>query len=172
MLIFLKNLMRAVLWPLRWMLAWIMALVILFEEWGWEPLQRLLRSVVLLLRLQKLETWLQTLPSYAALVALAVPSLMLLPAKLVALALISKGHVVWGGIVFIAAKLIGTAVIARVFSVVRPNLMQLAWFAYAYNAWKCWKDDLLERVRNTRAWQSGKALKLRINAAVRNWFNT
>jgi hypothetical protein len=110
------------------------------------------------------------LPPYAALAALALPSLMLLPAKLAAFALIGKGYVVWGGMVFIAAKLVGTAVIARVFQIVQPSLMQLAWFAYAYNTWKRWKDALLEQVRSTRAWQSGKALKARITAAMRSWF--
>ncbi|TAG27962.1 MAG: hypothetical protein EAZ37_02840 [Burkholderiales bacterium] len=155
--------------PVRWLLAWVVALVILFEEWGWEPLQRLLRRIVLLLRLQRLEVWLQTLPPYAAFVALAVPSLMLLPAKLAAFALISKGHVIWGGLVFIAAKLIGTAVIARVFSIVQPSLMQLAWFARGYSAWKRWKDALLAHVRSTRAWQQGKAFKASIANQLRKW---
>jgi hypothetical protein len=165
-----KNLLRIALFPLRWLGVWVFALVILFEEWGWEPLQRMLRSIVSLLRLQRLELWMQTLPPYAALLALALPSLMLLPAKLTAFALIRQGHVIWGGIVFIAAKLVGTAVIARVFQIVQPSLMQLAWFAYTYNKWKRWKDALLEQVRSTRAWQSGKALKARITAAMRLWF--
>ncbi len=170
MLILLKNLMRAMLWPLRWMLSWAMALVILFEEWGWQPLQLLLRSLVHLLRLQRIESWLQTLPPYASLIALALPGLMLLPAKLAAFALIAKGYVVWGGMVFVTAKLIGTAVIARIFNIVLPSLMQMEWFASIYTAWKRWKDDLLARVRSTRIWQSGKALKIRVSTTVRGWF--
>jgi hypothetical protein len=156
--------------PLRWLFTWLLALVILFEEWGWEPLQRLLHRIVLVLRLQKLELWLQTLPPYAAFVALAVPSLMILPAKLAAFALITKGFVFWGSMVFVAAKLIGTAVIARVFSIVQPSLMQLAWFARMYTAWKRWKDALLAKVRSTRAWQQGKALKASITSQLRSWF--
>jgi hypothetical protein len=156
--------------PLRWLFTWLLALVILFEEWGWEPLQRLPRRIVLLLRLQKLEIWLQTLPPYAAFVALAVPSLMLLPAKLAAFALISKGHVIWGGMVFVAAKLIGTAVIARVFSIVQPSLMKLDWFARIYTAWKRWKDALLAKVCSTRAWQQAKALRVRVSVILRSWF--
>jgi hypothetical protein len=168
----MRKLLHFITLPLRWLFTWALALVILFEEWGWEPLQRLLRRIVLLLRLQRLEVWLQTLPPYAALAALAVPSLLLLPAKLAAFALISKGHVIWGGMVFIAAKLIGTAVIARVFSIVQPSLMQLAWFARGYSAWKRWKDALLAHVRSTRAWQRGKALKASITRQLNGWFKS
>ncbi len=156
--------------PLRWLFTWIVALIILFEEWGWEPLQRVLHKLVQVLRLQKLEAWLQTLPPYAALVALAVPSLMLLPAKLAAFALIGRGHLFWGGMVFIAAKLIGTAVIARVFSIVLPRLMELPWFAKVYGAWKRWKDALMARIRATPLWQQGKAIKARVAALLRSWF--
>jgi hypothetical protein len=87
----MKKILYFITAPLRWLFTWALALVILFEEWGWEPLQRLLKRMVLLLRLQRLEMWLQNLPPYAALAALAVPSLMLLPAKLAAFALIGKG---------------------------------------------------------------------------------
>jgi hypothetical protein len=166
----MKKALLFLTFPLRWFFTWLLALVILFEEWGWEPLQYLLRRIVLLLRLQKLEIWLQTLPPYAAFVALALPSLMILPAKLAAFALISKGHVIWGSMIFVAAKLIGTAVIARVFSIVQPSLMQLAWFKRIYTAWKRWKDALLTKVRSTRAWQQGKALKASITRQLRSWF--
>lgn len=168
--LFIKNVLRVVLSPLRWLFYWAIALVIVFEEWGWEPLQRLLRRLVQLLRLQRLEAWLQTLPPYAGLVALCVPSALLLPAKLAAFALIGKGYVIWGGIVFIAAKLIGTAVIARVFSIVQPSLMQLAWFARVYSTWKRWKDALLMHVRSTRAWGAAKAFKERVATKLRLWF--
>ncbi len=166
----MKNILILLMSPLRWLFTWLLALVILFEEWGWEPLQRLLRSAVALLRLQKFEAWLQTLPPFAALVALAVPSLMLLPAKLAAFALIARGQIFWGGMVFVAAKLIGTAVIARVFGIVQPSLMQLAWFARIYTAWKRWKDALLERIRAKSAWQQAKAFKARIATLLRTWF--
>jgi hypothetical protein len=166
----MKKLFLLLTLPLRRFFTWVLALVILFEEWGWEPLQRLLRHLVALLRLQKLEAWLQTLPPFAALVALALPSLMLLPAKLAAFALIARGQIFWGGVVFVAAKLIGTAVIARVFSIVQPNLMQLHWFASIYSAWKRWKDALLAHIRATPAWQQIKAFKMHLAAKLRNWF--
>ncbi len=166
----LKNVLRIALSPLRWLLYWVIALVIVFEEWGWEPLQRLLRRFVHVLRLQKLDAWLQSLPPYAALVALAVPSALLLPAKLAAFALIGKGYIFAGGVVFVAAKLLGTAVIARIFSVVQPSLMQLAWFARLYGAWKRWKDALLMHVRSTRAWRAARALKARVFEKLRLWF--
>lgn len=166
----MKTALRWLMAPLRWIFTWVVALVIIFEEWGWEPLQRLLRAVVSLLGLRRLEGWLQGLPPYVALAALALPSLMLLPAKLAAFALIGRGQVVLGGIVFITAKLLGTAVIARVFSLVQPQLMQLPWFAHIYSAWKRWKDALLAQVRSTRAWQQAKAVKAQVASLLRQWF--
>jgi hypothetical protein len=166
----MKKLILTLTFPLRWLFTWAIAWVILFEEWGWEPLQRLLRRVIILLRLQRLEAWLQSLPPYAALVALALPSLMLLPAKLAAFSLIARGQLFWGGVIFVAAKLIGTAVIARVFSIVQPSLMQLPWFAVVYSAWKRWKDALIARIRATPAWQQAKVFKARTAAMLRTWF--
>ncbi len=62
MLFSIKNILCVVPSMLRWLFMWTMALVILFEEWGWESLQRLLSRVVHGLHLYKPKSWLQELP--------------------------------------------------------------------------------------------------------------
>jgi hypothetical protein len=136
-----------------------LALLILFEEWGWEPLQALLARCARWRLWAWIESRIRALPPYAALATFALPSLLLLPVKLLALWSISHGHAVLGASVIIAAKLVGTAVVARLFNLTRPALMQLAWFAKAYGRWTRWKENLLAQVRATWVWRMGRVIK-------------
>jgi hypothetical protein len=147
---------------LKTLFGWLLALLILFEEWGWEPLQRALAWVGRLPGLRWLERRIQTLPPYAALALFLLPTLMLLPVKLLALWFIGQGKVLSGALVILAAKLVGTAIVARLFSLTQPALMQLAWFARAYALWIGWKEALLTQVRASWPWRWGRVLKHRM----------
>jgi hypothetical protein len=152
----------------RWLarlLQWPLALLILFEEWGWEPLQRLLARIGRWPGLRWLEARIQRLPPPAALALFLLPSLALLPVKLLALWLIGQGQAGLGLGVILAAKLVGTAVVARLFSLTQPALMQLAWFARLYTRWTGWKDALLAQVRASGPWRWGRALARRLRRA-------
>ena len=144
----------------------LLALVILFEEWGWEPLQRALAWVGRLPGMRWLERRIQTLPPYASLALFLLPTLMLLPIKLLALWLIGQGQVLAGTLVIVLAKLIGTAILARLFTLTQPALMQLAWFAQGYARWTDWKTALLAHVRASWPWRLGRVLKHRF---TRRW---
>lgn len=152
--------------PWRTLLQWLrrlggalLALLILFEEWGWDPLQRALARLGRLPLLRQLEAAITRLPPAAALAVFALPALLLLPVKLLALGLIAHGKRLLGVSVIVIAKLVGTAVVARLFTLTRPALMQLAWFAALYTRWSTWKAALLARVRASWAWRTGRALK-------------
>jgi len=137
----------------------LLALLILFEEWGWEPLQRALAWVGQLPGLRWLERRIAALPPYAALALFLVPTLMLLPVKLLALWSMSRGKVVLGTLVILGAKLLGTAVVARLFTLTQPALMQLPWFARGFTRWTHWKNNLLARVRASWPWRLGRVIK-------------
>ncbi len=158
--------------PWRWLLAplqWALALVILFEEWGWEPLQRVLVRIGRWPGFRWIEARLRTLSPWGALAVFAVPTVALLPVKLAALWLIGEGHVWMGTLVIIAAKLIGTAVVARLYTLTQPALMQLAWFARLHDRWTNWKDALLVRVRATWPWRAGRVLKRQVRRRWQAW---
>ena len=53
----------------------LLALLILFEEWGWEPLQRAMARLARLPVLRSLERWVGGLSPGAALAAKLTPSL-------------------------------------------------------------------------------------------------
>ena len=140
------------------------AVIVLFEEWGWEPL------AALIARLARLPLWawaerrIRHLPPWAALLLFAVPMLALLPVKLAALYLFANGKPATGVTLLLAAKLLGTAVLARLFQLTQPALMQLGWFARWYPRWKSWKDRLIERVRNSPPWLAARRLKTEVRA--------
>jgi hypothetical protein len=143
--------------PLRIGLGLLLALVILFEEWGWGPLQRAMAWIGSLPVLRQVERWIAGLPPYGALALFLLPSATLLPIKLLALWLIGRGHAGLGLSVILAAKLVGTAILARLFSLTQPALMRLAWFARLYNRWVTFKNDLLARVRASAGWRLARA---------------
>lgn len=151
---------------LKGLFGWLLALLILFEEWGWEPLQRALVWVARLPGLRWLEERIRALPPYAALALFLLPTAMLLPVKLLALWLIGQGKV-WGGtLVILGAKVLGTAIVARLFGLTQPALMQLAWFARRFTRWMSWKEALLVQVRASWPWRLGRVLKHRMK---RRW---
>ena len=144
----------------------VLALLILFEEWGWLPLQAALARLAAWLPLEALEAWIRRLQPLPALFLLTLPALALLPVKLVALALMARGQP-WAGLaVFVLAKLLGTAVLARLYQLTRPALLQLAWFARLQASWLPWKAALLARLRRSLPWRQGRLLK---RALRRRW---
>ena len=157
-------LLRALLLPVRLLLA----LLILFEEWGYQPLTRLMARIGRLPVLRQLEWLITRLPPVAALFALLTPTLLLLPVKLLALLLIGSGRVGLGLCLVILAKLVGTAIIARLFQLTRPALLRLGWFARFYARWNTWKTGLLIWMRNSDVWRWGRLFKLRLRRYMRS----
>ena len=139
----------------------ILAVVLLFEEWGWEPLANLFKRLARLPLWAQLERKIAGLPKWGALLVFGVPMLALLPIKLLALFLFGRGHAVVGLVLLIAAKLLGTAVLARLFQLTQPRLMQFSWFAHWYPRWKAWKDGLMTQIRHSEPWRMGRRMKAR-----------
>jgi len=147
----------------------LLALVILFEEWGWEPLQRLLARIGQWPGFRWIEGRVRSLPPYAALALFALPALMLLPVKLAALWLIHQGRTMLGLAIIVIAKIVGTAIVARLFTLSQPALMQLAWFARLHTRWSAWKEQLLVWVRASTAWRAARALKASLRRQWSRW---
>lgn len=110
----------------------IAVVIILFEEWLWEPLKRLMLAVSRLPVIRQMADFISHLPPFAALVLYLIPVFVLLPFKIAGLWLIGQGHPLLGLETFLGAKVVGTALLAWLFSLTKPALMQIAWFARAY----------------------------------------
>jgi hypothetical protein len=139
-----------------------LALILLFEEWGWRPLADALAWLAKFKIWARAEHAIANLPPYGALVALALPTSILFPLKFLAVYLVTEGKIVAAGLLFIGAKIASTALIARLFLLTRPALMQLGWFATLYNWIMPWKDALFARIRASWTWRYGRMLKNRV----------
>jgi hypothetical protein len=84
------------------------AIVILIEDWLWDDLARLAAAIGRLPVFHQIEMLIAALPPYLALVCFAVPSLLLVPVKLIALYFISHGHALFGLLTVVGAKIAGT----------------------------------------------------------------
>lgn len=156
----LKTLFNATLAP-------ILALVLVFEEWGWVPLQRVMARLARLPLWSHIEGLIRRLPPYAALLLFLVPMVTLMPVKLLALYWISHGHPVLGFALVVIAKLAGTAIVARLFSLTQPALMQLPWFARLYGRWIPWKDTLIAQLKASMAWRATQTSVRAVRASLR-----
>jgi hypothetical protein len=140
--------------------------VLLFEEWGWEPLARALHKLSRLPVWAHLENWLRALPSWAAVLVFLAPMTLLLPVKLLGLFLLGEGHAKSAVILLLAAKVVGTAIVAWLFQLLEPALMRIPVFARWYPRWKAWKDGVLEVVRQSAPFRAVRNLK----NSVRRWW--
>jgi hypothetical protein len=160
-------------WPrrlLRTLITIPLAIWIFLEEWVWDSMLAFMAWLGKLPPVHWAETQLAKLPPYAALIAFVIPGAILLPFKLAAFWLIAHGHSIYGLWVFIIAKVIGTAFLARIFSLTKPALLTIGWFNRAYTAVTGWKERLYAYVRALPAYQRIKALARELKLAVKDWW--
>lgn len=166
-----KSLLRRIVGGI---LAVVAALWIFLEEWLWDAMHAFMAWLGKLPPIHWLETRIASLPPYVALLMFLLPALTLLPFKLAAFWLIAGGHGVYGLWVFIVAKVIGTALLVRVFALTRDSLLTIAWFARGYHAILRWKAHIyaivraLPLFRRAQAWL--RLAKLRLRALRRDIF--
>ena len=146
----------------RLILQTLLALIIVFEEWGWRPLAAALAQLGRLRPIAWIEAQVQRLPPYGALLVFGAPSLLLLPLKLLAFYLIASGRELAATLLFIGAKVVGTAVVARLFQLTEQQLLQIPWFARLYGLVMPWKYALKEWIRQSWAWRYGRVVKARV----------
>lgn len=151
----------------------VLALVLLFEEWGWKPLAAAAAWLAHFRIVARIESLIANLPPYPSLAVFVLPTTILLPVKIGALWLLAGGHVIKAGLLLAAAKVVSTALIARIFMLTKPQLMRIGWFARAYDWFMPWKEALFVRVRASFAWRYGRMLKSRTKQILRrvrtNW---
>ena len=90
------------------------ALTIIVEDFVWEAVRVLARSLSRLALVRRLEAMLASASPPLALVAFAVPVLLVEPAKLLGFALLAQGRFLPGVAVLAAAYGLGTVLLVRV----------------------------------------------------------
>ncbi len=141
-------------------LYFIAAIVVLLEDWLWDDLQRLAQYLGHLPVFHQIEALVVRLPPTGALAFFLVPTVFLFPVKLLALWFISGGHVLMGVLTMIGAKIVGTALVARIFKLTKPKLLQFTWFERLYRNITNFKSLIYERIKATVVYQRLHGFKL------------
>jgi hypothetical protein len=145
------------------------ALWIFLEELIWDAMQACTAWIGKLPGVRWCEARIAELPPYAALVAFLIPGAILIPFKLLAVWLIASGHGLLGLEVFVIAKIVGTAFLARIFALTRPALLTIGWFARCHAAFIAWRDRLYAYVKSLPAWLAAGARIAAARGALRAW---
>lgn len=149
-----------------YVLLYPLALILVFEEWGWVPLAAQFDKLTKIPQWKHLEERVVHLHPHGAMIILGIPFIALIPIKLFGLYLFDLGHLFAGFVVIITSKLFGTALFARLFQLTKPALLKLNWFARWYPRWKNWKDPLMQKVRESTPWKAVLIFKSKIKRII------
>jgi hypothetical protein len=134
---------------------WILVALWMLEELLWDGINWIEDRIAFLALVQKLERWVAQRSPWQAAALMLTPAAALVPVKILGLWLLTSGHSLAGIGVILVAKIIGTAIVARIYRLCQTALLSLPWFAACHSlalrisAW----------VRTTDAWQSAMRWK-------------
>jgi hypothetical protein len=136
--------------------------VFLIEDLLIRRLGRLLGRLAAWAPIGRAEAWAARLPPYGALALFLLPSLLILPEKLLVVLLIRDRHY-WLAIgVLVGAKLFATAVVGRILTICHPTLSRLAWFRRADDWVRLTRNRIHAAIMSTQLWQASERLKQRV----------
>ncbi len=125
--------LRRLLQPL-WVL---LAVIFLIEAWLWDHLEPVVAWVVEQIPLRAFKQWLaervDSLSPAMTLIVFFVPVIPLFPLKLVGLWLLTHEYWISAILTIVFAKFLGVGVMAFVFDVTRPKLLEMGWFEKIYD---------------------------------------
>ncbi len=159
--------MKPVLKKLRHLLLapflWLAAAVFLAEEIIWDWTAALMARLGAVRAINAIERHIASLRPRWAFLTFLLPSITIIPAKIFGFLAITNGHWLLGSAIFLAAKIIGVALFSRIFTLTRPSLMQLDWFARFYAWVMLYRNRIHEYLDH---WQAYQRIKQRLHSIV------
>lgn len=147
----------------------VAAIIVLLEDWLWDDLQRIAALIGHLPVFRQVEGLIVRAPRGVALLLFLIPSLVLIPVKLLALYFISGGHALLGLATIIAAKIAGTALVARLFTITKPKLLTFTWFRWLYERIMAFKSRVYTTIRSSALYQLVHSALTRLRAGFKEW---
>ncbi|MEZ5826751.1 MAG: hypothetical protein R3C97_19130 [Geminicoccaceae bacterium] len=124
------------------------------DELVWRQVQASFAWLHRLKLLSRLEERLRVLPPYGALALFILPAAITFPAKIMALWL-SVSSPLLGGIAFVSAKLLSSALGAWIYRVVRDRILEIGWFRPLHDRVLGWHAAIVGQIRDI--WQGSAA---------------
>ena len=142
----------------------IAAALVFFEDVLLHYLGVAMAALARLPWIARMEAWLARLPPPAALVAFVAPSTLVLPVKLAAFWFALNGKLALATVSIVVGKVIATALVARLYKILRPTLVTMPWFLASEACVFRWRDRLYGFVRQLQVWQRITAMVQRMRA--------
>jgi hypothetical protein len=101
---------------------------------------------------ERLRHSIERLGPYQSLLLLAIPTAIVEPLKLIAVAIAGDGHWITGTAVIVAAYAASLLFVERLFVIVKPKLLKLRWFA------RLWCRLTILRYRLTACFRQAKPI--------------
>ena len=134
------------------------------------PILRPLLSTLSSLRIFELiGAGLGRLPPYAALVAFAIPFIIIEPIKAFALYWLGIGHVVQGGVLYVLAHIASIVIVERIYYAAHEPLMRIGWFKRLMTWLGEIRDIGAKWAKSTPIWQSAAALTASVKRQFASW---
>lgn len=149
----------------------ILAIILIIEEWIWDGLTVLGRSLARLLNLESFEQWLSQVSPTIALLAFSIPIMIVTPINIAAFALLAHGLILQGIILELLAKLLGTVLIARVFALTKTQLLTFTFILVIYTTITKWLQWAHHKVAETPIYTWSKQFKVETKARFAAWIN-
>ena len=157
---FRRRLVSIVLVPLG-------VVLMLFEEYLWRGLKALMARLGRLPAVARVETRIAALSPLWAAAVFVVPGVAMLPLELAALWAMASGHFLAGVLALGTAKLMTTALFARLYTLCQPSLMTVWWFARLHDGLTDAKHWAHARLEAWGVWRVARRTITRLRAVVR-----
>jgi hypothetical protein len=150
----------------------LLAIFLIIEEWLWDLLSACGHYLVLLLKLQDFERWLSRTTPNTALIAIMIPILIILPINLAVLHLLLIGMVLQAILLEVLAKLLGTLLVARVFTLTKPQLLTFSAIRLIYTTICGWLSWAHAKIVNTPIYIYSKQVKAAVKTRLKAIFSS
>lgn len=144
-----RHLKRA----LELLLVPVAAAIVFFEDVLLHYLGLAMAAIARWPPIARIEGWLAGLPPWAALIAFVAPSTLVLPVKLAAVWFAMQGKFVLATGAIVLGKVVATALVARLYKILRPTLLRLSWYLRTETWLFDFRDRVYGFVRALPAWQ-------------------
>lgn len=142
----------------------VAAAIVFFEDVLLHYLGLAMAAVARWPPIARIEGWLAGLPPWAALIAFVAPSTLVLPVKLAAVWFAMQGKFILATGAIVLGKVVATALVARLYKILRPTLLRLSWYLRAETWLFEFRDRVYGFVRALPAWQTAAAVIRRTKA--------
>jgi hypothetical protein len=158
---------RHLKYALELMLLPVVAAIVFIEETLLHYLGLAMAALAKWPPIAQLEAWLRGLPPWLALMAFVAPSLLVIPIKLSAVWFAFHHQYGLSLASLVVGKMLATALVARLYQVLRPSLAKMPWYLRAETWLFDWRDRLYAFVRALPAWQRATAMVRRTRLWMR-----